>query len=187
MAMPKFRAGAVAPLAAIALIAGCGSSTSSPSGAPSSSAPGTTSAAATSAAGAPQQGVPAAEAAQIKNAYARFFNGHTSAATAATLLQSGARFLATLKAQAGSSQAKALSARVTSVRPDPARPGGHVAAVRFTLLQNGTQLVGGLSGYAVQLDGHWLVAAQTFCTLLQLQSSAPSACHDASATALPSG
>jgi hypothetical protein len=124
---------------------------------------------------------------QISRAFVIFFDGRTSAATAATKLQNGVRFAAALRAQASSQQAKTLSAKVVSVGRDPQHPGTNVAKVTFSLLSGGQVLLPNAPGYAVRADGRWLVAAQTFCALLRLQAAPPQQCSDRSLTALPPG
>ena len=115
-------------------------------------------------------------------AFATFFGGATSAARAQQFLQHGATFARVLAQQAGSAQARTLSARVTAATGRSP----HVAAVTFTLSSGGAALLPNASGYAVDEAGRWKVAATTFCQLLTLQNAAPKQCNDASITALPS-
>jgi hypothetical protein len=177
---------AIAGLAAIALISACSSGDAAPS--PTVSAAPTTSAA-------PPSGPTTAEVdalsksdtEHITHAFVTFFDGATTPTTAATVLQHGPNFAAALTAQAGSQQAKTLSAKVVAISRDPEHPSPHVAKVTFSLLSGGQILLPDSPGLAVEVGGRWLVSAQTFCALLQLQGSPPPQCSNSSITALPAG
>jgi hypothetical protein len=174
---------ALALLASIVQISGC---TSGGDGRPGTYAPTT------------QHGSPApltgrlpaltrADTKQITQAFVTFFDGKTSAARAATVLQNGPKFAAALEAQAGSQQAKSLTAKVVSIARDPQHPSAHVAKVIFSLLSGRQLLLPDSSGLAVEVGGRWRVSAQTFCALLQLQGSPPPQCSDPALTGLPAG
>ena len=183
MRLPPIRAVGVV-VAACSLLAACRSS--GPTPAPSTG----TRTSATGSSGPSTGSLPAltsVDSHQITHAYVVFFAGTTSPVAAARLLQHGADFAAALRAQAGSQQAKALTARVTSISRDPQHPSSDVAAVRFDLRSGGQTLLPGAAGYAVRVGGRWVVAARTFCTLLQLQGAAPKACDDAAVIGLPGG
>jgi hypothetical protein len=98
------------------------------------------------------------------------------------VLQNGARFHDALVAQGKSQYASTSTARVRSVR----LLSPNVASVNYDILSNGQPLLQDVHGHAVRQNGRWVVAAETFCGLLKLQGSAPHACSDPSATALPS-
>jgi hypothetical protein len=60
----------------------------------------------------------------------------------------------------------------------------NLAKVKFTIYSGKTTLLPDSPGFAVREGGHWKVAAQTFCSLLQLEGTAPAACKDKSITSL---
>lgn len=177
----------LASIVVISLVCGCTSSSSGPS-VPSSPAashgtPGPSGGVVTGALPALSR----ADTKQITHAFVTFFDGRTSAATAATVLQNGPKFAAALRAQAGSQQAKSLTAKIVSIARDPQHPSPHVAKVGLSLLSGGQILLPDSPGLAVEVSGRWLVSAQTFCALLQLQGAPPKQCSDPSLTALPAG
>lgn len=165
----------------LVLLVGCSSSGGSQARTAGSSAVHSSAAASTVSSSPAAAVLSGSDRRQIAMAFATFFGGATSAARAQQFLQHGATFAGVLAQQAGSSQAKTLSARVTAVRPKTS----HVAAVTFTLSSGGAALLPNASGYAVDEAGRWKVAAATFCQLLKLQNAAPKQCNDASITALP--
>ncbi|HEY2272063.1 MAG TPA: hypothetical protein VGH30_04770 [Jatrophihabitantaceae bacterium] len=180
------RPAALVLLALIAQICGC---TSSRSGGSATSAPATRHGSSPPSAAVTGR-LPAltrADSKQITRAFVTFFDGKTSAANAATVLQNGPKFAAALRAQAGSQQAKSLTAKVAGISRDPQHPSPHVAKVTFSLLSGGQILLPDSPGLAVESGGRWQVAAQTFCALLQLQGSPPKQCSDPSLTAVPTG
>ncbi|HET8536608.1 MAG TPA: hypothetical protein VFL73_05455, partial [Solirubrobacteraceae bacterium] len=171
-----------AALVAALLVAGCSSSGSgahkSASSSPSSSSTSpVTSSPAPSASGTPAD---AATRKAVADAYAAFFGYKSTLAQSQAALQHGATFHQTLVEQGKSSLADKSTATVSSVRV-----AGKVAYVTFTISENGQPLLSNTPGYAVRENGTWKVAAKTFCSLLTLQGSAPSACSDPSITALP--
>jgi hypothetical protein len=184
------RTGAVIAATVTALmIGGCTGPSHSP-------APGTTSSGSASggissssssslssaAAGAPGRRAPAAVAQAVRSAYQIFFDGKSTVAQSQATLQNGAHFHDALVRQAKSQYASTSAARVLTVRLlSPA-----VASVSYDILSNGQALLQDVHGHAVRQHGRWVVAAETFCGLLQLQGSAPHACSDPSVTALPS-
>ena len=175
----------IVPLAVLLVVAAGCSSSGGGSQNLSSPPPSTTSPARSSGGSVPA--LTASDARAITHAYETFFDGSTSVAASEKLLQNGAKLHATLVAQAKSPQAKTLSAKVTKVTRVPGNSNPDVAQAIFTLLASGKPLLPGTSGYAVKVNGTWLVAAGTFCQLLQLQNSAPPQCHDSAFTAFPTG
>jgi len=122
----------------------------------------------------------AATAAAIKKAYAQFFSGTAAPAVSEQALQHGAAFRQTLVDQAKGQYSKGSGVKVTAMDVR-----GQVADVTFTLTNGGKPLLSGIKGLAVQEGGSWKVAAITFCGLLKLQGTPPSACSDPSITSLP--
>jgi hypothetical protein len=61
----------------------------------------------------------------------------------------------------------------------------HVAKVTFTVTIDGSPMLPGASGYAVNDAGSWKMAATTFCELVTLEGTAPESCKDPKQTALP--
>lgn len=162
--MDRRRGAAALALAALFLSA-CSSSGGKPS--PSTSA-------------APGRPADAATTKAIKAAYAAFFNSHSTTARSQAALQHGAALHQALVQQSTSSFANDAGATVTSIRSISP----NVAAVTFTITQHGKPLLAGVDGHAVRENGHWKVAAETFCHLLKLAASAPRACSDPAILAL---
>jgi hypothetical protein len=174
---------AACAIGAIAALTACGSTSSSSS---SSAAAPSTSAAATAAssvpASAPATSAPATSppaaagqtAAQktIAANWTAFFNPKEPVAKRIALLEDGQTFAAAVKAQAGSAQTAASSAKVESVTVTSATQ----AKVTYDILLNGTPVLKNQSGAAVLQGGTWRVADASFCGLLALQGTKPAAC-----------
>jgi len=148
------RVALVATLAALPLIvAACGSKSNAattPSASPSASAGAT---------------------AQITANWEKFFAGTTAAAAKQALLQNGAQFASVLQAQAGSTIAKATTAKVSAVKvtsPDS-------ATVTYSIVQGGQVVLPDQQGQAVLEGGVWKVSASSFQALLKLEQGAGSA------------
>jgi hypothetical protein len=184
MAAPR-TARALAALAAL-VATGCSGTGSGGPAASSHSAPTTAPSAPSSGASGTTAGgarpAPAAVAAAVRAAYQTFFAGKSSVRQVQANLQNGARFHATIVEQGKSQYAAKSAARVTSVEVLSAQ----VAAVTYDILSDGSVVLQNVNGHAVRVEGRWVVAAETFCELLKLQGSAPRACSDPAATALPS-
>src|SRR3954447_2994113 len=116
----------------------------------------------------------------VTAAFKKFFNSKTTPADSQVALQHGEAFKQTLEEQAKGSYSKDSGVNVASVTGS-----GPVLNVTFTLTSGGAPLLSNVKGFAVQEDGHWKVAAATFCVLLKLEGSPPPACSDSSITALP--
>jgi hypothetical protein len=169
-----------------ASLAACGGSSSSPSGttssapvAPASSAatstaPTTpTSAPATSAPAAPAgDGVsdPAAATKAIKKLYPKFFASKVPQAK--KLLEDGSTLSAAFVAAEKLAGTTVETAKVDTV----SITGPTTANLTFDLLGNGKPLLKGSDGMAVEVNGKWLVAKQTFCTLVLLGGSKVKGC-----------
>lgn len=142
-------------LSAVFVIAGCGSSGSSPSTATKSAAPQATDAASK-----------AAATTAIKANWATFFNSATPQATAVGLLENGSTLGPAIKIAAKVAKAEKTSeSAVVSkvVFTDPTH-----ANIVYSLLGNGKPLLKDSTGKAVLQAGTWKVAQTTFCTLAVL-------------------
>lgn len=121
--------------------------------------------------------------AAVTKAYQTFFASDSTAEQVEAAIQNGTRFHDTIAAEGSSKYSGTSGVKVTAVTlqsPD-------VAHVTFSVTSNGAVVLPGASGYAVRSgDGTWQVAAATFCQLLTLEGTAPAACKQAAATALPS-
>lgn len=170
----------VAAMAATALAA-CSSSVS-PSG-PSDARHSATTPADTVTTAASPAGVhttPQIQAA-VEHAYHVFFSSRSTTPETERYLQQGKLFVPTLRAQAKNPMSNTSSVRasdVVLVTP-------HTASVRYTVLVSGHAMLGNQAGFAVLEGGRWKVAGRTFCALMALQNTHPSACKDAAAVALP--
>jgi hypothetical protein len=117
----------------------------------------------------------------ITKAYKVFFDTDTALADSVAVLQHGAVLCAPLLKQSSNPAANKITAKVSKV----VLQGKNVAKVKFTIFSAGQTLLPNTSGFAVRENGHWKVAAKTFCSLLQLQGIVPSACKKPAITALP--
>jgi hypothetical protein len=97
-----------------------------------------------------------------------FFNGSTSAATKASLLQNSSKFSAVFASEASNSQASLTAAQVTAVSDITST----TATVTWSLLLSGSPVLPNQKGQAVYEGGTWKVSATAFCSLLGLQPTA---------------
>jgi hypothetical protein len=115
---------------------------------------------------------PAAQRAEVKRVWERFFAGKTSAADKVALLEDGEAFRQPIEAQASSPLARSSSATVNGVTLDgPAK-----ATVRYSIDLGGKPALPNQKGTAVKVDGAWKVGRGSFCRLLSLQGPVPKAC-----------
>lgn len=149
-----------------ALVTGCSSSDDSSSGTmPSAKSTSSSTSAATAAPATATESAATTKA--ITDTYLAFFNGTTAPATRASLVENGDVFLPALEAMAADPQSMATTATVEGVTTsDP-----NNAAVKWTLLMNGTAVLPDQSGEAIQEAGAWKVSAATFCTLMAIQGA----------------
>jgi hypothetical protein len=110
----------------------------------------------------------------VTKAYTTFFNYKSGLDVSEKLLQLGPEFHAALVTNAKTAAAQKITVTVSNVTLQSP----HVAKVTFTVLGNGSALLPNTPGYAVQENGTWKVAAQTFCGLISLQGKAPAACQE---------
>ena len=165
-------------VACLGLAVGCSSTTKHPASPPSSSSGSSATSGAASGSTAPADG---SATAQITHAYEVFFSNTSTTPQSQAALQHGDRFTAALNAEGNSSYATKSSATVSKV----VLLSANTADVTFSVISNGVVVLKDTPGKAVREGGVWKVAAQTFCALLTLQGNPPSACSDASVTALP--
>jgi hypothetical protein len=172
MIVPTRRQTACLTLAAAIALSGC-SSSAKKGDTGANSAP----ASASSGGGAPDSATTRA----ITSSFKIFFDTNTSLDDSVAVLQHGPTFRKTLDAESNSPAAKDITAIVSKVKVQSA----NVAMVTFTIKTGAQDLLPNTHGYAVREGGKWKVAAQTFCSLLTLEGTAPPACKDSSITALP--
>jgi hypothetical protein len=127
-------------------------------------------------------GVATAAATAVTTSFVRFFDPTVAAAERLTLIQDGQAFSQAIATQASSAFAKAASVKVSKVTVTSDKR----ATVVYTILLSGSPVLSNQVGYAVQEDGKWKVAGQTFCELLAVQGPLPAVCKMAPATTLPS-
>jgi hypothetical protein len=113
----------------------------------------------------------AADKAQIKSAYEKFFSGKTSVSDRVALLQNGSTFEGVIRGFASLPLAKNVSVTVSSVTLQ----GANNAKVVYTVKLGGAELPK-LTGTAVRENGVWKVGNASLCKLVSLQGSTPSAC-----------
>jgi hypothetical protein len=113
----------------------------------------------------------AADKAQIKSAYEKFFSGETSVSDRVALLQNGSTFEGVIRGFASLPLAKNVSVTVSSVT----LKGPNNAKVVYTVKLGGAALPK-LTGTAVRQTGVWKVGSASLCKLVSLQGSTPSAC-----------
>ena len=157
-------------------VAGCSSSSSSPSPTSSSASPPATSsspsATPTSSSATGSTGSESADAAQITAAWTEFFDGATPASRKAQLLQNGKAFAPVITALAVSPLAKSTKATVSNVTLDSPNK----ATVTYSITIGGQPVLSDQTGTAVRVGDQWLVGIASFCQLLTLQGSAPALC-----------
>ena len=124
---------------------------------------------------------PPATKAAISKAYAALFGTKSTLAESVASLQNGQALKSIIVAESKKPAAKGSGARVTAV----SLRSSNVAKVTFTIYSNGSPALPNASGFAVQQNGKWTVAAQTFCSLLSLSGPTPKPCRDPKITALP--
>ena len=118
----------------------------------------------------------------VTHAYQVFFNGAGTTAQGVATLQHGAQFRSAIAKEEKSNYGKQKSsASVSTVQ----QTGPHVAKVTFSIKVGDQSMLPNSIGYAVLEDGHWKVAAMTFCSLLTLEGTAPALCNKQSVIALP--
>lgn len=143
-----------------------------------STAPATTPAQSTPAGPTPAD---AATTAAVTKAYTTFFGGTKDPAVLVADLQNGTKLAGPLATEAKNPTAATLTAKVTKVTLE----NPHVADVTFTLLSSGSVLLADQPGKAVLVDGHWTLAAATFCGLVLASGATPPECSDQSIIGLP--
>ena len=113
----------------------------------------------------------AADKAQIKSAYEKFFSGQTSVSDRVALLQNGSTFEGVIRGFASLPLAKNVSVTVSSVTlQDP-----NNAKVVYTV-KLGSAGLPKQTGTAVRQNGVWKVGSAGLCKLVSLEGSTPSAC-----------
>ena len=105
----------------------------------------------------------AADQAQIKSAYQKFFSGKTSVSDRVALLQNGSRFKALVTSFANNPLAKNVSAKVSSV----ILQGANKAKVVYIVKLGGAALPK-QTGTAVRQNGTWKVGSASLCKLVAL-------------------
>jgi ABC-type glycerol-3-phosphate transport system substrate-binding protein len=113
----------------------------------------------------------AADKAQIRSAYEKFFSGQTSVSDRVALLQNGSAFKSVIEAFASNPLAKHVSASVSSVKLQ----GANDAMVVYTVKLGGVALPK-QTGNAVRENGTWKVGDASLCKLVSLQGTTPAAC-----------
>jgi hypothetical protein len=113
----------------------------------------------------------AADKAQIKSAYEKFFSGQTSISDRVALLENGSTFEGVIRGFASLPLAKNVSATVSSVTLE----GANSAKVVYTV-KLGSAGLPKQTGTAVRQNGTWKVGDASLCKLVSLQGSTPSAC-----------
>jgi hypothetical protein len=112
----------------------------------------------------------AADKAQIKSAYEKFFSGQTSVSDRVALLQNGSTFEGVIRGFASLPLAKNVNVTVSSVTLE----GGDNAKVVYTV-KLGSAGLPKQTGTAVRQNGTWKVGYASLCKLVALQGSTPSA------------
>ena len=113
----------------------------------------------------------AADKAQIRHAYEKFFSGRTSVSDRVALLQNGPKFRSVIQGFASNPLARNVSVTVSSV----ALQGANNAKVAYTVKLGGAGLPK-QTGTAVKENGTWKVGDASLCKLVSLQGSTPSVC-----------
>jgi hypothetical protein len=114
---------------------------------------------------------PAAEKAQIKSAYEKFFSGQTSIPARVALLQNGSKFKALVTSFANNPLAKNVNVAVSKVTLQ-----GQDKAKVVYIVKLGSAGLPKQTGTAVRQNGTWKVGFASLCKLVSLQGSTPSVC-----------
>ncbi|MFF2555959.1 hypothetical protein ACFVUS_33460 [Nocardia sp. NPDC058058] len=125
-----------------------------------------------------ESSAPASEVDAVTTTFEHFFDSSLPVDQKMALVENGPAFAETLRAQANSSIAGGASASVSQVDST----GPDRAAVTYTIKKHGFPLLPNRHGEAIRTDGSWKVTAQTFCSLLQLERSAPPVCDNPAPT-----
>ncbi len=113
-----------------------------------------------------------AAAGKIKTDWIAFFAGSSAAKHKIALLQNGQSFAAIIDAQASSSLAKSVAAKVSAVTVTSATK----AKVHYSLTLGGMPALTNQTGVAVLQGGTWKVGDQSYCGLLALEQVKTPAC-----------
>ena len=113
----------------------------------------------------------AADKAEIKGAYEKFFSGGTSVSDRVALLQNGSRFEGVIRGFASLPLAKNVNVTVSSVTLQ----GANNAKVVYTV-KLGSAGLPKQTGTAVRQNGTWKVGDTSLCKLVALQGSTPPVC-----------
>jgi hypothetical protein len=113
----------------------------------------------------------AADQAQIKSAYQKFFSGQTSFPDRVALLQDGSKFKGLVTSFANNPLAKNVNVKVSSV----VLQGANNAKVVY-IVKLGSAGLPKQTGTAVRQNGTWKVGSASLCKLVALQGSTPSVC-----------
>ena len=118
----------------------------------------------------------------VTTTYLAFFDGFSGDLA---LLEDGEAFAADIEAmRARSEAAGGITVDVKEVTAldetgcENAGVASPCAEVLFDLVVAGTPAVPDQVGYAIEVDGEWLVAKTTFCSLASLGSGLPPACNE---------
>jgi len=114
----------------------------------------------------------AAEIGQIKQNWATFFDGSTSAADRIRLLEDGQKFASVIEALGSSSLAKQVKAQVGRVKLTSSK----TASVTYTILLSGNPVLKNERGQAVLVGDTWKVGAASVCGLAKLEGVTPPGC-----------
>src|SRR5205807_9701097 len=113
--------------------------------------------------------------AQVTNTYQGFFDGgNPNSSAKLTLLQNNGKLTAIYNKAYNNPAAATTAAKVTNVAVLPASQCQQAAVpspcakVGYDLVnrQTGAPLLAGQTGYAVNVNGKWLVSQNTFCALV---------------------
>jgi hypothetical protein len=139
------------PVTGVALLAACGASSGTPAAASGSS----------SSAAADHN----ADTAAVTRVWESFFSKDTPIAQKETLLQNGGT---TMKPAVQAFAADPRVGQVTATVQKVTFPAADQAAVTYQISLNGSVMLSGMAGKAVEENGHWLISDSTLCGLLQL-------------------
>jgi len=143
------------PVAGVALIAACGGSSG---GAVASSTSSSASTAVDR----------SADIAAVTKAWTSFFSKTTPIGQKEALLQNGTTTMKpAVQDFAGDPRVGQATATVQKVE----FPAADQADVTYQISLNGSVVMGGMAGKAVNVNGHWLVSDATLCGLLQLAAA----------------
>jgi flagellar biosynthesis component FlhA len=115
---------------------------------------------------------PSSKKKQIRQNWKKFFSSKTDNETRMNLLQNGQKFKKSIQHFSSSKMAKDASVKVSKIQLND----NQKAMVTYTINLSGKPVLKNQDGKALYLSNSWKVSDETFCKLLSMSGTVPSAC-----------